>query len=508
VAELSSLTNKALERLRGFADGNGLSPEAIQIIESDEKVITVEGLIRLEPQFDVQTRTYPGNVKGKDRLMHPGLAVMQQEVTVQRENFMKSKDWLPAAIKELETAPGHGWGMHEAKITLADKEYVLAATENCPICGGRGNLMCTQCQGRSTIICTYCHGQREESCYNCFGRGEDPVNPQQPCPICRGTRFAPCRYCKATGNLPCPACGGHGSTPCADCKGMGRFTQELAVSSRAKINFQIKSNPNLPSGFLRSLDRLGVANLPKSHADIVLNVPDPNNEKDPPNTLPITATLPYADIKLRLNEKTVQIASFGKRGILSGVPPFLDEALAPALEHLEQAAKGIASLDASLEARALRDALKLQLDGKRQPNDLRRLYPIGLSPNTAQRIMLRMEQALRRTTLHTRTSAAILCFLLSALVFSGVLLTSAHAQLAKVFPISVMLMIDILLPALAAGLSWAAITHSARWVLQRHYPGLPVKMSQKIGKLGHGTLAAILAIYVLLYLIASGKFSF
>ncbi len=503
-----TLTNKTLERLRHIADGNGLEPNDIHLIESEEKDYVIEGKIRLEPQCDIEPRHYFGPVKGKDRRVLPHFAAMSEEVNRQKENFLKSKSWLAPVIKELQNEPGHGWGLQDGKIPLPDLTCVLAATENCPACGNAGGLTCTQCQGQTVVICPHCRGQGQEECYNCFGRGEDPVNPQKPCPICLGTRFAPCRYCKSTGKLPCPSCQGRGNTTCKECKGTGRITQEVAINCHAKIHFQILSASSLPSGLLRSMDRLGMAKLPKGHADISLQFPENPEEEKPQDALSIQAHLPYADIKVRLKNKAFQIAAFGKRGLLSGIPPFLDESLKPWLEHLEQAALGGPGLDAAIESRLIRDALKLELDGKRQANDLRRLYPVGLSPKTAQSIMRRMEQALRRKTLRTRVAAAVLCFLASSLVFAGLFFTPLHDEIAKAVSPSLLMAIDVLVPAAAAGFCRIVIIRSARWALQRHYPGIPVKMSQKIGKMGYGVLGAVLAVYGLFYAFASGKIAF
>lgn len=500
-----TLANQALARLRKYAEGNGVDPDSIQVVDSKEDLYSIQAQIRLVPEFNIQPNPYAGAVRGKGRRVLGSYAELQEIVARMKQTFLDSKDWMPEAIKDLQESPGHGWGMEDAVIPLSNPKETLAATENCPSCNGGGKLICPQCQGQTTVICSYCFGKGQENCYHCFGRGEDPVNPQQPCPICRGTRFAPCRYCQSRGQLPCPTCQGHGGTPCSDCHSTGLITQEIAISAHAKVEFHILGNQDLPSGLLRSLDRLGIVNLVKGHGDIELTLPDAKAPDAEKTTLQLQAKMPYADIKMRLMDKLVMVASFGKRGLLSGLPAFLDVSLRPWREHLERAALGEESLEKALEARALREALMLALDGKDKPNDLRRLYTIGLSQNAAQEIMRNIGLTLRHITLQERGIAAALCFVLCVSLFAGLFFTPLFASLAASMSPKMLLLIEALVPVAAVGLSWTVISHATRWVLQRKYPNANVRLTQKIGKIGYGALAGIVAAYGLIFAIVRGK---
>ncbi|MDD5586439.1 MAG: hypothetical protein PHY92_05730, partial [Alphaproteobacteria bacterium] len=449
---LLTLTDKALIRLQALAEGNGLSPEAIRPLEHEEKIYEIEGLVTLAPQIDIQARSYAGPVKGKGRVVLPNFAALQEEINRRRKSFEESADWIPEAMKELQETPGHGWGHEGGKITFPDRTVTLATNEKCPSCLGTGQLTCDQCQGRTVILCPYCYGKGQENCYNCFGKGTDPVNPQQQCPICRGTRFAPCRYCKATGNLPCPNCQGRGGTPCPACQSAGSLTQEAAIDANASIRFAIKKNAPLPSGLLRSLDRIGMANLVKGHGDVELVTPVAADSGPMKTTLILRARIPYADIKLQMMGKVVSAAAFGKRGLMSGLPAFLDESLKPSREHLARAAAGTASLDKALEARAVREALSLKLSGKGLLNELRRLYPVGLSPKAAGEILDNMEKALRRITLRARLTVAIFSLVLSTGLFAGFFLTPLHEVIMKALTPRLVLLLEALLPAAAIGL--------------------------------------------------------
>ncbi|NTU76567.1 MAG: hypothetical protein HGA90_01945 [Alphaproteobacteria bacterium] len=222
---------------------------------------------------------------------------------------------------------------------------------------------------------------------------------------------------------------------------------------------------------------------------------DPESDK---TSVRLTAKLPYADIKISLKGKGARISAFGKRALLLGVPAFLDESLKPWREHLERATTGQGSLEKALEVRVLRDAHALLLEGKKQVNDLRRLYPVGLSPQAAEEIMRNMNGALRRLTRTARLVAAAACVAASTGLFVGLFLTSFPTRLTARLKLPVALSLDALIALLAVGLSWLALTQSARWALQRETPGRKVTTKPNIGKLGYGALAAIAAIYLLL----------
>jgi len=494
-----SLTEQALARLRKLGEGNGLAPEAFKLVENQESIIAVEAQVRLTPLFTTQAKAYPGPIKGKKIQALPDFAALQEDVGRRKQQFQSSGVWSEEALQELKKSPGYGWGHDGGKIVLHEQNVTLAANEKCPACRASGLLTCPQCQGRMTVICSYCQGRGQENCYNCFGKGEDPVNPGHQCPVCRGTRFATCRYCRATGQLPCPTCQGKGGTPCTSCQGTGSVTQQVNIEAGAEIHFQIARGSNLPSGLLRSLDRLGMANLAKGHADIEIIDPPKDAPAESNNIVFLRAKIPYADIKLRLKDKLVFAASFGKKGLLSGLPAFLDDSLRPWRERLVRAALGAEPLEKALEARAMREALGLVFANKTEANDLRRIYPLGLSPGTAKEIMNNVGMALRRLTLRARALVAATSLAISAALFAGLFFSPPGKQMAQTFAPGTLLFIQVALPILAMSLSAYAFAHAIRWVLQRRFPKHAIRLGQGLGKLGYGTLAGIFLLYALAF---------
>jgi hypothetical protein len=524
-APSTPLTARALERLQKLAEGNGLAPDAIKLLGADEKIWALEGLMKLEPVAEAQVAHYAGSVRGLGRKVMRDTAALREEVERRQKEFREGADWLPAAVKQLKEQPGEGWGLDDVRIALPDRSATFAASEICPSCQGSKMLVCQSCSGQGTVLCNHCNGSRQEFCYNCAGRGVNPANPDQPCVICNGRRYIPCRFCRATGQMSCPACHGRRGTACTACKGAGSMTQEVALTCSARTHFTIASNIDFPSGLRRGLDRVGIANLPNGYADIETFQPKPVEDDDslaippprmgtghegpedakakaPKPEIHYRAQLPYADLRMSFAGKPALVSAFGKRGALIGVPAFLDAALEPWREKLKSAAKGDSDIEDALGARVMRDALTLQLSGKSDVRELRRLYPLGLSAETAQEIMSNMRLALNRFTLRTRALTAVLCGLVSGVLFGGIFLTPVHALGMEGLPALVGLAADAIVLCIILGLSWFALSSSISLALRKRFPGLQIPLIQKIGKTGLTMLGVIVLLFIAAVLFA------
>lgn len=518
----SPLATKALQRLRKLAEGNGLAPDAIHLFSAEEKVYAIEGTLTLSPLFETQSGRYPG---GPRRHNYKGVssAELKTEVETLRKNFETKHSWINEAIAQLKEQPAGGWGLDDVRITLPSQSTVLAATENCPTCQGSKSLTCPQCQGNGGITCPQCQGRRQELCHICLGSGLNPSHPGMPCIECNGLLYTACRFCHGNGQLTCPTCHGKRGTVCSACNGAGGFTEEVIVSCGARTHFTIKSD-GLPSGLRRGLDRLGMANLAKGHADIESLAPPPDEEDETPVTPPIPgakveekkekppkpelhylAHMPYADLRMSFAGKKVIVGVFGKNQTLLGVPPFLDIALEPAREKLKQAAKGGGNLEGALDMRVMKDALKLQLAGQGNEKALRRIYPHGLSPQAANEILANMRLALNRLTLRSRSLVAALCAMAGGGVFAAIYLTPLRSSLTQGWKPMMGAAFDagILLAVLAA--CWFALSATIRLALQKRFPDSAIPITQKTGKTGMTMLAAILVFFAVIILLAPAR---
>jgi hypothetical protein len=503
------LSDRALSQLRKLADGNGLDPQKILLLKTDEKVYVLEGMINLKPDCDVKTARYPGKLRGKNCQILPAIEAIQSAVDQKRQESTNPELWLSKAIAELKAQPGEGWGLNEARITLPEASVTFAASGPCLHCHGQALIACIACQSQGMIQCNQCQGRGEELCYHCFGRGDDPNQPGQPCPQCRGSRYATCRFCVVKnyprGYVPCPTCNGRRGLPCPECKGTGLFSEEAAVHMAVIARFRLKMGTGgVPSVFNRTLDRLGLVNLTKGHADIETYTPDEEEEAEIRQKAPTDgsvpavfyrAKVPYAEMRLNIDGKLGTASIFGKRGMLVNLPPFLDEAIAVQRTHLSQAAKGQGSLDSAMTARCLREALALQAAGKGNFVDLKRIYPVGLSVDAAKEIMGNMRKALNRTTLHLRAGGAALFTVLAAGGFYGLFFTPLYGRCAAGLRWIVEMGIGIALPLAAMLLAWLLLGLAVRMVLSRRFPGIRFALWQKTGKTGFAMMGLILAVY-------------
>lgn len=500
----ASLTDTTLDRIRSAARGNGVNPAAITVIEANENPVTLTATLTLTPQLEIESHSTVGRIKAKKgvRLLSSFDELMTEAQSLEKD-FKETGAWVDEALKELEKTDGHGWGQHDGFLVWGDETTRLAATENCPTCRGSAQHPCYDCQHLGFIHCHYCEGRGRELCTQCAGTARNPYNPEEKCPTCDGTRYSLCRFCHGQGKTPCEKCKGRGHIPCADCKGTGVQSREIAIKKGARLAFALGPTTGLPSGFLRAFSRIGEANITKGHAQVRLIPPNDEERKSTGAiALKLEAEIPYAELKLRFGKRAALVSCFGKQARLSGVPPFLDEGLSASRTALARAAKGAQPLDDALKARAVSDALELILNGKSHPNDLRRLYPIGLSGEVAQEIMLTLAKILRRSTERARQVAGGLVALASAGVFAGVFLTPLYAKLAQSLGPQGLLALKVALPLATLGAAWALLTHAARWQLKRLYPTAKIAGGYTIGKTGIAALGLIAAAYVAILLAA------
>ena len=473
----------------------------IVTLETKEQDYVLTGTMEISPLCESQPASYPGGVRNKACKKVESFAALQTAAAKHKQEFSESTDWIAASTREIEAHDNHGWGLEDAKVTLPEKSAIYAATEMCPTCCGRQTLTCTQCSGQGTVICTQCQGRGREQCYYCGGRGENPHNPTQTCPTCNGTRYAPCRYCQTQGHLPCPTCQGKRGTPCTTCQSSGHLTQEITVTCGAETHFAMKAT-GLPSGLRRGLDRIGIANIGKGHADITATPPTKEEKETPPKgnrilILNYRAPLPYAEIRMGLGSRKAVVSAVGKRCALVDVPTFLDEPLTPWRDKLHLAAEGKATLESAIEARAIKDVLSLTIAGKGNLKEVRKVYPFGLSQEAIKSLLADTDAALKKTTVKTRAIIATLCVALCIGLFyklyaTGFLtwMTMGKSRLASFAT-------DMTVLTLALGSSWLVLNFTTRAVLRRRFPTFIFALQQKIGKIGLSMLSGIVIAFAL-----------
>ena len=513
------MTDYALARLRKLADGNGLAPESIRLLGTDEKTYTLNGTMSFEPIVETTPAHYIGPVKGKDRQTVADPTALKSEVEKKSEEMRAKTDWFPAVMATLQEQDGHGWGQDDAKITPpAPTPTILAATSPCSQCRGQKVQTCPACQGQGVGGCPACHGNRYEVCPQCYGQGVNPSDHSQKCSFCsnyntviNAMTHVPCHACQGQGQAACPTCHGQRSIPCPACKGGGLITEEVTLTLIIRTHFQF-SGIELPSGLLRGIDRIGVVNLPKGHTDISIIPPKPPTEKTaesstaPPDfyeeddpeakatpqksvpDLSYEAQIPYAELRMDFNGRKARVSVFGKRRAMMGVPPFLDDALEDVLQRLREASKKRGDLAALMQTRIFYDALKLIVTGHGDAKSLRRIYPFGLSPKVTDEILRDLRGALARLTLAVRVMIGAASVILSVLLFGGAFLTPAHGFLLALLPHGWADLLPLIL-ALTGG--WSAQGLASRFVLAKHIPTLTIPLRAAPGRVGYAVSVGV-----------------
>jgi hypothetical protein len=500
-----------MKRLRALANGNGLDPASIVLMHGDEQTHTLEGVVILEPLVEAITKVFPGVPRGKDRVRVESIAALRTDVEKRKKEFNAQPDWIEEAKKELHTeAAGQGWGLDNAKVILPARAVVLTATDTCNDCRGEKLVTCVQCRGQGHEVCIQCHGQRQEICYNCNGSGHNPYQQGQQCTICQGLRYVQCRRCFGKGQTVCPTCAGKRGTSCPTCKGNGSTTEEAYMTFGATTRFTFKGHA-LPSGLRRGLDRLGVMNIAKGHADIESFEPPVEEDvivddkkppaKPPSPTLHYRAYIPFADLRVNFAGQKAAIGAFGKRGVLLDVPNFLDDALDPARKKLSEASRGKNTLHEALKTRAIKNAFILELEGKGTVRELRRFYPVGLSAAVADDIIRTARKTIKRKTQVVRLNAAIGGVVLAVGIFVACYFSHLPVLVARL-PHWWSLVFDFTPPFLASGLSWLLLNGVTRYVLRREFPDAKIARRTITGKIGAAMIVGIFVVWIVLLMLS------
>jgi hypothetical protein len=473
---MTAKAEAALLKLRALAEGNGPDPAGIVLLGAEDAALTLKGEMLFSFDVSREPATYPGPLRGLKDVPPENLqklgspAELESRVTALKEKWKQSGDWVAEAARQLKEQPGEGWGIESADITLDDKKHIFYVQANCQSCAGRSTVPCTPCNGKGHIACGVCHGTGLEICYGCNGSGHNSTYQNQYCSVCNGATQIHCRQCRGTRMVPCPHCRGQGAMSCKTCNGQGIFTTEEKVQVAIHANFRLADSGELPSVLRRALSRGGMKSLTRGHATITAGTPDQENSEK--IFIPYTATLPFTDMRLKFFGKPVRAAVMGHKNTLLDIPAFLDAALEPRLQAFEaEAGKNSGLLAKALDIRLLKDAFGLLQAGKNDVRNLRALYPYGLSPPMAERVLQVMQRLEKAETKNARWIAGGLVFLFSLAVFYGIGISGVRLLLANSAAPVAVLGFDLFIMALAAGAQLTVLREVAQRQLQKRLSG-------------------------------------
>ena len=166
----SPLGERALQRLRKLADGNGLSPDDIRLYSVEAKTYAIEGVMTFTLMFETRSARYPGGVPQRQSAHGRQPRRLQPELDRLKQEFPAGHGWIAKAAAAIKEQPAEGWGLDDVRVPLPDQSRTLAASEACSTCQGNKALTCQQCQGvgshlpavpgKSPGVLPYLRGQR------------------------------------------------------------------------------------------------------------------------------------------------------------------------------------------------------------------------------------------------------------------------------------------------------------------------------------------------------------
>lgn len=492
------LTDVAVARLREMVSGNGAEPEQIKLKNTDERDVTITGTMVLVPKVEAKEQRLTGKgIKLPEVIKSfTSFTDLSSHIGEVERKYLEGREWFNEVKADLDKLPGKGWGLESARVVLDNKAVEnFSATENCTRCFGNGVLGCDYCAGRGYKPCHICYERGYEQCYNCFGVGTDPQDRDKPCIVCNGRRTMICRTCQGNKGIPCATCQGNKVLPCPPCEGGGKLVRLVTMEYGAEASFGAGSGAELPSALRRALDRGGgLKMLANGHAVIDSTVPKDEEQKPGQAVINYTAKLRCADAVIQFVDENKRIAIFGSRNTMLEVPAYLDKTLAEGLAFLELAKKGKEKFEKALAFRAIAEAAQLTLNGDGRVENLRKIYPVGLSKTVIQQILAGVKQSLARVTVAARWAGFIAAFIVADVLGGAFYITPLHDTLLTAAGKQGTLAVELLLPLFCAIVGYILTGQAALFHLRRQFPQAKLAMHHHGGLLG--VAAAVMAFLV------------
>lgn len=426
-----ALAEGAIARIRKQVQGNGLKPSSIELRAVNGHIHTFFGTTSVKLAPSIQEGKRAGRFAD-------GQIIQPHQIDSAVEDFIgkvaADRGVLGLVHETVLARPDQGFGTSGESIPLPQVARTFISHEACPKCRGAGGTPCHNCLGQMRITCYRCHGQGGVPCLTCQNRGQI-LTPQGPvtCHACAGRGLSVCPTCQGQRMMTCPECQGHGKKICEGCAGQGWTTKYWTVTLTAETSFSLRTH-GLPQALVSLIERVGGAKLAADkHAKItpILGRDTENfvQEADVGQGASLwflyRAEMPFAELDIAMGKGAIKPKMAGFKARLMEVPDFMDTLLKPGIETLAEAASGGASAAQKIlecaRYRALGDTLRGLVRGnaRRAVKSLLETYTLGLSENTAKRIVKDANTALSKLSLWPRTVAMAASLVVSLLILAA-----------------------------------------------------------------------------------------
>lgn len=429
-----ALLEKAVERMRNAARGNGIKPESITLDQFDGEVLHFAARSMFVIKPTVLEKTLPGRENGEICASQSDMRMRIRKVV---ENTTFDRDIVQTVTDLLERRSDKGFLINNLAVKLGRLNRKFFYYSNCSNCHG-GVVNCPTCKGQGLVTCPRCRGQRKVVCELCNGSrvNIDPSNGQSiPCRKCNGRGESQCLYCGTNGRLKCRPCSGSGRASCPKCNATGIMSNMGYVTFEAKTQFDY-DREILPPEVPPLIDQLGPDMAIQQHADIQIlkhqeqyaaqreyHGPDRSGQVRDELLVPFYNRLPWGKISFQVGPEKIGGQLFGFHPRLINIPPFLEKPIRPGLKKLSEAADKLGQVQGHVEDaiqyRVIADAMiaAATLPPKKAMAAMRKRWSLGIRPELTDKMTLMADKAFRHLSLMSRLTGLGVGLLVSAVFF-------------------------------------------------------------------------------------------
>ena len=524
------ILQRALDRLKSAAKGNGIDPDTIEMI--DFKGETFHFLAR--SLFTVTHGLSEKHLPGKEAAEICSSATdLRMKIQQTIEKTTTNKEIVGYVIDVLEKRADKGFFINNLVLKLDRLAKKLAFYNQCSACTA-GKIICLSCQGAGQSNCAKCQAHRTLKCPACrgTGAGRQKDGSMGTCRKCNGQKEAPCNFCRATGKMKCQGCQGTGRTPCQKCAATGIISEIAYVTFEGKTYFtyehEMVDGTPLPLEIFPLIDQLGPDMAAKEHADIaILKAKEQIYAQEEYQTtekvktrdelvVPYDVLLPWGDIKFKIaatdkqEERILDARLFGLHPRLLNLPPFLEKPLGPGLDRLTQAANNLGNVRGNvveaIRFRIIGDALiaGATLPQKKAILAMRRRWPLGLRPQITDKMTILAAQAYQNLSKKPRIMGLIGGLLGGAALYAAYLIGPLRGLLTgqQIHPLGMMALDAILVAVVGYGamvLAQFSAKHSMWGLFEKILPPERArKITPRAGRVGPAAFAGAAIIFIIM----------
>lgn len=441
------IIQRALDRVKTVATGNGIDPATITLTKFEGEVLHFEARSLFTVKPTVAEKAVPGKEQGE---VCGSASDLQVRITTTIEKTTVNPEIISYISEVLEKRADKGFTINNLIVKLERLAKKFVYFNSCTNCAG-GKILCAACHGAGNHNCPKCNAHRTIVCPMCRGKkvSRQKDGSMGTCRKCNGHGESPCTACRAMGKIKCTPCQGTGRVPCQKCAATGIISEVAFVTFEAETYFTYDEEI-LPPEVPPLINQLGPVMAIKQHADIQIlkendqryiqreyEVVEKVKTRDG-LIVPYYVRLPWGDIEFALGDTPLAGKLFGLHPRLLNLPPFLEAPLGPGLDRLTQAANNLGNVRENvaeaIQFRAIGDALiaAATMPPKKASHTIRGRWALGLRPDVAHKMVQMADKAVQNLTRKARIAGLagglVLTVLFYALYLIGPLRLMAGNQ--------------------------------------------------------------------------------